>query len=151
MKSKKKTLDEQIDEDARALRDDIRRIGADLINTLRRARREAPAARRPKVRESATKVHEEPEPAGEHPEQPRRRFRVRAIRRPHASLRTLVLFIALGAVVALFLMRRRTVYVAEVAQSGPRRTRQSLRWPRIVASRHTTVETEEYEPAGRET
>jgi hypothetical protein len=82
---KKKTLDEQIDEDARALKDDIRRMGADLINTLRRARREAPAARRPKVRESATEGRAEPEPLGEHSEQPRRRFRVRAIRRPRVA------------------------------------------------------------------
>jgi hypothetical protein len=149
-KREKKKVDERIEADVRALRDDLRQMGADLIATLwsRRSRRrvEVPAGGAAVV----TEVREELEPAGEYEERPRRRFRILAIRRPSVSLRALAVFFALGTVTALFLLRRRKVYVAEVTPPGSWRSRLGLRWPRLV-SRRTTIETERYEPAGRET
>ncbi len=151
-KREKKKLDERIETDVRALRDDLSRIGADLITTLRRRRSrrryEVPAGGA-EVREVVTEVHEEPELADEYAERPRRRFRIWAVRRPSASLRALAIFFALGTVTALFLLRRRKVYVAEVTPPGRWPHRLGLRWPRLV-SRRTTIETEKHEPAGRE-
>jgi hypothetical protein len=150
-KREKKKVDERIEADVRALRDDLRQMGADLIATVRSRRYprpvEAPAAG--EIREVVTEVRERPARPGEYEERPRRRFRLWAIRRPSASLRALVLFFALGTVTALFLLRRRRVYVAEVMPPGRWPHRLGLRWPRLV-SRRTTIETEKYEPAGRE-
>jgi hypothetical protein len=147
----KKKLDERIEADVRALRDDLRQMGADLVATLRsrrnRRRGEVPAG---EAQEVVTEAPEEAAPAGEYPERPRRRFRVLAIRRPSASLRALAVFFALGTVVALYLLRRRKVYVAEETPPGRRRPRLGLQWPRRVTSRRTTRETEKHEPAGRE-
>ena len=152
-KREKKKLDERIERDARALRDDLSQIGVDLIATLRsrrNRRRVAVPAGGAEVREVVTEVREEPELAGEYAERPRRRFRILAIRRPSASLRALAIFFALGTVTALFLLRRRKVHVAEVTPPGRWPHRLGLRWPRLV-SRRTTIEMEKYEPAGRET
>jgi hypothetical protein len=145
----KKKLDERIEADVRALRDDLRQMGADLVAMLRsrrnRRRVEVPAG----GGEVVTEVRAEPEPGGEYAQRPRRRLRILAIRRPSASLRSLAIFFALGTVTALYLLRRRKVYVAEVTPSGRWPHRPGLRWPRLV-SRRTTTETEKYEPAGRE-
>jgi hypothetical protein len=132
---KKKTLDEQIAEDTRSVRDDIRRIGVDLIATLRRARREA--APGPEAREEATEVREEPMQPGEYPE---------GRRRASTLLRALALFFGLGTVASVVLMRRHKAHVAE----GPEPRR---RWrPRLSRrARRTAVEAETPEPAGRGT
>jgi hypothetical protein len=127
-KKKKKKLDERIEADVRALRDDLRQIGTDLAATVRsrRTRRRVAVPAGGKIREVITEMREEPARPGEYEEQPRRRFRILAIRRPAASLRALAVFFALGTVVALFLLRRRKVYVAEVAP--PSRWRPRFGW-----------------------
>jgi hypothetical protein len=154
MKSEKKALDERIETDVRALRDDLRQMGADLAATLRSRRRrrrvDVPAGKG-EVQEVVGEVREEPGPVGEYAEQPRRRFRILAIRRPSAPLRALAVFFALGAVVALFLLRRHKAHVAEETPPDHRRPRLGLPWPRRVTSRRMTIETEKHEPAGRET
>jgi hypothetical protein len=140
MKSRKKALDERIEADVRALRDDLRQMGADLAATLRsrrsRRRVKVPAGKG-ETQGVVTEVSAEAAPAGEYPQRPRRRFRALAV------------FFALGAVVALFLLRRRKVYVVDETPPDRRRPRLGLPWPRRVTSRRATIETEKHEPAGR--
>ncbi len=98
-----KTMDKKVNKDVEALADDIRRVRSDLANLLWSARHRAKdlvAERRSKAREEAAYVEE--------PGQPERAM---VVKRSGASARILAVVFALGAVVAVLLMRRSKVIV----------------------------------------